>query len=364
MLGLVLLGAIVVSVWSLFLNQAQESAVKNYCDDLKSQNYESAFKLLSGNLQADFSGAGLQNHDQFVQVMKTFDTVNGKVTDCGLDETTHNPFVFPWVATGKRSFRIQRLVETRGRVTLIKDANNNWKLDDLDTSLLKVSLGAVARAISYCKALQDLNFGAAYQALNKSPDQETLREFSQAQIDHQEIDGAVTDCKVTSIPENLTQSSTEAHLGIQIVRSNLDAPETGTLDLMNAPNTGWVIEPILAGLNGTDIGPLQKGDELCTDLEQGSSGLHTAYELLSSAYQAQLSEEQFDALFPQASAEAYHGCLHDFSTYRVSTTNASLSLGMKISSTDATKSQTLHMMLEMTNENGAWKVSGITTTYS
>jgi hypothetical protein len=350
--GLLLSGV----VWGAGLNLGQEQVLDRFCTDLKAQNYEAAFPLLSEKLQAQFS-AGQQNHQQFVEIMKTFDNISGKVSDCHLAETIHNPVVLPWVSTGERFYLIQRNLQTQGRVALVRDESQTWRINELDPSFLSINLGVVARVVSYCGALEDLNFGSAFHAQTSSLGSEDPSGFTQAEIDHEQVDGLVTDCKVSGLPPNVKQTSTDAHVILDLKRANLNESLSGQVDLKQIQGQ-WMIGQIDSHLQGTDIGPLQLGETLCSDLAKAPSGLADAYSLLSGDYQAHLSEAQFAALFPKT----YYGCLHDFSTYSVTPAHAFLNLGVKVQTGGPAPTPTLNIALEMTQrQDGRWQISHLST---
>ncbi len=363
-LGVVIVVAVTVGGLGFAQDQGQSGTVDQFCTDLKAQNYVAAYGLLSASVRGQFSDS-----THFQQVMGILDTmtVSGKVTDCHLNEPTRIPWIGPSSNTGSRFLLIHRQVsgDLQGRVQM-KQEDGAWKVDRLDESLLTVSLNAVATAVGYCDDLKSLDFGNAYlklgsQAHTTIPGATTQLDFTLSQILHYVVDGQITSCDVTSIvPGN---SNTATSLGMRITRANADTAEMGNIGLAATKNT-WLIDTIDSGLQGTDIGPLQVGYQLCDDVAKGASGLQDAYNnLLSSGYRAQLPSTAFAKLFPSG---MYRGCLPDFSTYKPSQSTASFSLGIKVlgnpSATPPVPPSILHIALGLAVQDGKWVVTSIVVT--
>ncbi len=353
----------------------QDAPITQFCSALQAQNYDSAYKLLSGDLRGQFTGPV-----QFQQVMTILDTASGgkgKVTVCNLNAQVL--WASPIASSASRSLLIRRQTDLQGSVQVVQD-QGGWKVDKVDESLLSVSLGAVAAAVGYCNALQNLDFGSAYQTLSNQalvsfPGVASSQDFTRLQILHYVVDGQITACNVTVIEEgnhDCGAGSGEANLDMDITRANVGT-ERGKMTLIGQAGQGkqcakWLIDSIDPKLQGTDVGPLQVGYQLCDDLAK-ADGLQEAYtKLFSSGYKAQVPLPQFEKLFPfpTLARDTYGGCFPDFSTYKPPQSSASLNVGVNVlsGSTGGSPPQApiLHMALGLTKKDSQWVISSIGVT--
>jgi hypothetical protein len=131
-----------------------------FCNDLKAQNYTTAYDLLSSNAQGQVS------RDLFVQGAQLQDQVDGTVKSCG-PVTGSGADTKIDVNAGKASLKatVQRNQAFIGHILLIKQGSD-WKIDDIDASLQGRDITPIITADTFCKALVAGDFHTAYSLLS------------------------------------------------------------------------------------------------------------------------------------------------------------------------------------------------------
>jgi hypothetical protein len=320
-----------------------------FCADLKTQSYSVAYDLLSTTQRHQFT------RDQFVQVSDTLDQVEGKVSSCTLAGSSgaYN------YSLGSSSATITSVLKRANAGTLqgavhLKSENGAWKVDALDTSLLGVNLGALETAGVFCAAMQGQAYTTAYSLLGVAA-QATVSQttFVQGAQAHDQIDGTITGCTLVGLGNGNGDST--ASLMVTLTRAKLGA-RTGTVSL-DVESGAWKIAALSLELQGTDLGPLQVGAQMCADLVSGNYA--SIYALTSSAFQANVTSAQVVAFFNLPNGFQYAGCKPDFSTYKVNGNQATYSVEIDLA--DKTTGQMIGFpfTLYYVDENGGWKLDGI-----
>jgi hypothetical protein len=345
---LVLLGG--GGVYGASLYFAPAVTVGQFCGFLETQNYSSAYNLLSSGLRAQASSA------QFSQVSATLDTVEGKVTKCG-SATSGSPYNYSF---GSNTATVEGMV-TRSTAGNLQGAihlknENGWKVDSIDTSLLGVNLAALETAGAFCTAMQSQDYATAYGLLGSSAQAlVTQAQFNgQAQL-HDQIDGTVSSCGLVGLGQG--NSDTSATLVAQITRSKLGQKQGGVaLDIEGGT---WKIAMIDPALQGTDLGPLLVGERFCTDLQNGSYA--DAYGLLSTNGKGGLTEAQFAAILKPPSPYKWGACTPDLSTYTVSGTSASYTAAFElVNPSTGAATPAVNFKLAFVQDNGTWLLDILT----
>ena len=131
-----------------------------FCNDLKAQNYTTAYDLLSSNAQGQVS------RDLFVQAAQLQDQIDGTVKSCApVTGSSANTKID--VNAGKASLKatVQRNQAFTGNILLIKQGSD-WKIDDIDASLQGRDITPIITADTFCKALVAGDFHTAYSLLS------------------------------------------------------------------------------------------------------------------------------------------------------------------------------------------------------
>lgn len=131
-----------------------------FCNDLKAQNYTTAYDLLSSNAQGQVS------RDLFVQASQLQDQIDGTVKSCG-PVTGSGADTKIDVNAGKASLKatVQRNQAFTGNISLVKQGSD-WKVDDIDASLQGRDIAPIIVADTFCKALVANDFHTAYALLS------------------------------------------------------------------------------------------------------------------------------------------------------------------------------------------------------
>ncbi|MGE5335417.1 MAG: hypothetical protein ACM3N4_12000 [Nitrososphaerota archaeon] len=351
--GIVLvLGAIGGGAAVFFINQfaAPGVAAKQFCGDLKSQNYDSAYGLLSASLKSQYP------ETMFRTGVTSLDTAEGKVIGCD-QATGSNSYSYSLGAsTATVGAQLTRAIQGNLTGTLrMKNENGSWKVDGIDTSLLGVNMGALQAAGGFCAAMQSQDYATAYGLLDSA--QQGLvsqADFVASGTLHDQIDGAVSKCALAKVPQGNTDQLT--HLTIDLTRSKL-GDRTGDVTL-KSDGSAWKIDATDAALNGSDLRPLVLNTQFCTLL--GAGKYADMYTLLSSGFQHDVTKAQLVAQF--TSYQGYQlkwSCgKPDLSTFKVTGDSATIvepwtiafpALGAAAKSTD-------NFTISFVLENDAWKV--------
>ena len=158
-LVIVVLGAVAGIVYAVGRNALQEpmNTANAFCDDMKTQNYGSAYNLLSSGYKAHMTS------QQFTEASQIHDQLDGKVKQCGLAALQSNGGFTLNLNPENASFNAQmtRNRDYTGAVTLVKQ-NGVWKIDALDDALQGADIGALATGEQFCKALSSQDYTAVY----------------------------------------------------------------------------------------------------------------------------------------------------------------------------------------------------------
>ncbi len=148
--------------------QGPISAVQAYCADLKTQNYDAAYGLLSTGYQSQVT------ETDYVADAKLHDQIDGKISDCGQPHKGN----FTWnLGESPQSLDTQIKRETSagahegtGSVSLVKQGGN-WKIDAVADSLQGTDLRPYRLSQTFCTDFLAGNYAAAYQLFSANGQQ-------------------------------------------------------------------------------------------------------------------------------------------------------------------------------------------------
>ena len=350
--AVVVLLAIVGSGAAVVVTQLGAPAVAavQFCTMLKTQNYDAAYGMFSSSLRQQFS------EPDFAKGAQTLDSVQGTVTACGKSAAS-NAYSYSFGAsTATVQTDLSRgTAGTLHGVVHLKQENGVWKVDDLDTSLLGVNLNALKTAGTFCDDLKSQDYSSAYTMLvTVLRDESSQSVFtSQAQL-HDQIDGNVKTCAVTSIPAGNTD--TQDDLMVAVTRSKLST-QTAQVELV-IENGSWKINVEDAALFGSDLGPLSVGNQFCADLKKGDYA--GAYNLLSGDLKSAIgSQQQFVSAVTPPNGLRWGNSSPDLSTYKVSGDSASYDVSIKIVDPASGASIAVPTTLSFTKQGTSWQISDI-----
>ena len=240
-----------------FINQfaAPGVAALQFCNQLKSQNYDGAYGMLSSSLQSQYSKTA------FSAGVSALDTAEGKVIGCQQAQGS-NAYTY---SLGSSTATVQAQITRgiQGNLTgalHMKNQSGTWKVDGLDTSLLGVNIGALAASGAFCTAMQGADYTTAYGMLDSAQQGLVSQDdFVASGKLHDQIDGTVTKCTLAKVPQGNTDQL--SHLTIDLTRSKL-GDRTGDVTL-KLEGTAWKIDATDTSINGTDLHPLVVGAEFC-----------------------------------------------------------------------------------------------------
>ncbi|HEX5546629.1 MAG TPA: hypothetical protein VFX24_04410 [Ktedonobacterales bacterium] len=349
------LGGLLGGTAIFLLNQfaAPGVAALKFCNDLKSQSYDSAYSGLSSDLQARFSKTS------FSAGVASLDTAEGKVTGC--QQAQGNGAYNYSLGASSATVGAQLTRATQGNMTgalHLKNQNGSWKIDSIDTSLLGVNIGALQASGAFCAAMQGQDYSAAYDLLDSTQQGLVSRDdFVASGKLHDSIDGSITTCALAKVPQGNNDQLT--HLTIQLNRSKLGA-RTGDVTL-KLEDSAWKLDATDAALNGTDLRPLVLGGTFCTLFAAGKYG--DAYGLLSSGAQATITKAQFIAGFQTINGYTVKwSCgTPDLTTYTVKSDSASVVIPITDAIATLNFKDTLDTKVEFVLENGVWKIDDLVT---
>ena len=351
--GVVLvLGAIGGGAAVFFINQiaAPGVAAIQFCNQLKTQNYVSAFGMLSAGMQAKYP------ETSFRAGVSALDTAEGKVIGCQ-QAPGGNSYKYS-IGASTATVGAQLTRANQGNLTgslHLKNENGSWKIDGIDTGLLGVNIGALQASGAFCAAMQGQDYESAYGLLDSAQQGAISQaDFVASGKLHDEIDGTVTKCGLTKVPSGNTDQLTK--LTIDMNRSKL-GDRTGDVTL-KFEGTAWKVDATDAALGGTDLRPLVVGLQFCVLVTGGKYG--DAYGLFSPAFQSQVSKDSFVSEFTTFNGyQLTWTCgKPDYSSYTVSGDSASIiqPLTMHIPALGANASSSTNIALTFVQDNGAWKI--------
>ena len=339
-----------------FINQfaAPGVAALQFCNQLKSQNYDGAYGTLSSGLQSQYSKTA------FSAGVSALDTAEGKVIGCQQAQGS-NAYTY---SLGSSTATVQAQITRgiQGNLTgalHMKNQSGTWKVDGLDTSLLGVNIGALAASGAFCAAMQGADYTTAYGMLDSAQQGLVSQDdFVASGKLHDQIDGTVTKCTLAKVPQGNTDQL--SHLTIDLTRSKL-GDRTGDVTL-KLEGTAWKIDATDTSINGTDLRPLVVGAAFCVLLSTAKYA--DAYGLFSSAYQANITQADFVANVGSFQGQAIKWTCDapDYSTYNVANTTASVILPMTIAvpALGTAATSTDKYKVDFVVESGAWKIDNLT----
>lgn len=353
---ILVLGGLLGGAAIFVLNQfaAPGVAALKFCNDLKSQSFDSAYSELSSDLQSQFSKTS------FSAGVAALDTAEGKVTACQQAQGSNSYSYSLGASTATVGAQLTRA--TQGNMTgalHLKNQNGSWKVASIDTSLLGVNIGALQASGAFCAAMQGQDYSAAYDLLDSTQQGLVSRDdFVASGKLHDQIDGSITTCALAKVPQGNNDQIT--HLTIQMNRAKLGA-RTGDVTL-KFEGSAWKLDATDASLNGTDLRPLVLGGTFCTLFAAGNYG--DAYGLLSSAAQATITKAQFIAGFQTIDGYTVKwSCgTPDLTTYTVKSDSASVVIPITDTIAALNFKDTLDTKVEFVLENGVWKIDDLVTT--
>ncbi len=306
--------------FALIQYTAPAAAAGQFCGDLKAQNYDSAYDMLSANLRLTYS------KDQFHQANGVLDVAEGKVTACG---AASGSGAYDYSLGGSKATVTAVITRAtqgnlQGKLQLVNESG--WKVDAMETSLLGINLGALQTLGAFCQAEQTQNYTTAFGLLSSSLQTQagTADGFASVQQLQDEVDGKVTACAIKSIAPGNSDTSTT--VTVTITRATLGAA-SGNITLDGTGGT-WKISKIDQSVQGTNLLPFVTGTLFCFALAiNDTTGYSTAYSLTSSSFQQQVTLAQFTqgltATLHQLSADAkWTDCTPDLTTYKVTASTA------------------------------------------
>ena len=354
--GIVLvLGALGGGGAVFLINQiaAPGMAAVQFCNELKTQNYDNAYSMLSSSMQGQYPETA------FRAGITALDTAEGKVIGCQQAQGG-NTYKYS-LGSSTATVGAQLTRANQGNLTgsiHLKNENGSWKVDSIDTSLLGVNIAALQASGAFCAAMQGQQYDAAYGMLDSA--QQGLvpqADFVASGKLHDEIDGTVTKCGLTKVMPGNTDQITK--LTIDMNRSKL-GDRSGVVAL-KYEGSAWKVDGTDPSLNGTDLHPLVVDAQFCTLM---TAGKYTdAYGLLSSGFQGALTKDQFVAQF--STLEGYKlawSCgKPDYSSYKVSGDTAAIvqPFSLSIPSLGANAVANITYTVKLVLEGEAWKVDDL-----
>ena len=329
-------------------------AAGRFCGDLKTQNYPAAYALLDRSLRSQFT------QEQFTEGARQLDRIEGTVRACAGASGGAAYQYSLGSGTAAATVTITRVTAgTLSGVVHLKHEDGVWKVDELDTSLLGVNLGALKTVGAFCVALENQDYATAYGLLGARPQAVASEaDFILAGQTHDLVDGRVTACGFVGLGQD--NSDTDASLVVSVVRGKLGARQGAvTLDVEQG---AWKMTALGVALQGTDIGALAVGAAFCTYLVAGD--VAAAYQnVVANAIKEVVTQAQFVATFQLGAGESYRGCAPEYASYvihlvngrSVATYDATISVALGNGST-AEVPASFYFVLE----EGAWKFDGMT----
>jgi len=329
---------------------AAANAATKFCTALKSQDYTTAYSELSATLKSQYTQA------QFTQDMGALDKADGTVTTCQQSNTSGAYHYSLGSSTATDLLLIARGSNSLQGLVHMTNAGNvvgaDWKVDAIDTSLLGVNLKALEATTAFCTALQNKDYSTAFAAFGIPPTSlKTEADFKDSGLLWDQIDGAITSCSVSSLGSS--NDDTTANLSISVTRAKSGA-HTGTMSL-TANGTTWKISSLDAGVFGTDLGAARVATLFCADLSAAKYA--DLFTLLSSHFASGATASDFaDAFSGKVDGVKWGGCTIDVSTYKVSGTNASITVNVKLVVVATGQAITGPLGLILVKSGDSWKI--------
>lgn len=351
------LGAIGGGAAVFIINQfaAPGVAALQFCNQLKSQNYDSAYGMLSAGLQKQY------DQSSFHEGVAALDAAEGKVIGCQQAPGANSYSYSLGASTATVGAQMTRATQGNLTGSLRLKNESGWKIDGIDTSLLGVNIAALQASGAFCAAMQSQDYAAAYALLDSAQQGLVPKEdFVASGTLHDQIDGTVTKCSLAKVPTGNNDQVT--HLTIDLNRSKL-GDRSGDVTL-KFEGSAWKIDATDAALNGTDLRPLVVGSTFCGLI--GAAKYGDAYNLLSSGFQGDVTKDQFIAQFQsfQGNTLKWTCGKPDIASYTVSGTTASIiePLTVTIPALGSTATNTENFKVEFVLEGGTWKINDLKTT--
>ena len=323
--------------------QAPAQAAQQFCTALKSQDYVSAYSMLSSSLQAEYTST------LFTLGSQTLDKVEGNVIACGAaGGNAYDYTLFGSTASISSVIDRAQTGSLTGELHLINQ--NGWKISGIDSSLLGVNLTSLQAVQGFCTALQNGNFSGAYSYLGSAlQSQISESTFAQQGSLHQQVDGTVTGCAIVGFGQG--NSDTATNLTVSITRTTLGTVQgKATLDLEGG---AWKISSIDTAVEGSDLGGLVVLQKFCSYLKGGQ--LSKAYGLMTSTDQSAIPLSSFESAFTFAGVIV--GCSLQLSTYKVTDPTDAQIVGAFTATASGATESSASVTFHMVKQGSAWKVN-------
>ena len=328
---------------------APGNAAKQFCSALQTQDYTTAYGMLSSSLKAKYTS------DQFTLGSKTLDQVEGDVTGCKQAAgNSYNYSLFGSTATITSVITRAQSGNLTGQLHLVNE--NGWKVSGIDTSLLGVNLNSLQAAAGFCAALQQKDYATAYSFFGSALQAQIKQSDFVAQgALHDQIDGPVTACGITAFGQGNSDSTTT--MTVSITRSTL-GQKTGqaTLDVEGG---AWKFSALDPALQGSDLGGLAVINQFCSDVSANNA--HGAYLLTSSNFRSAVPESTFDQVF--GFSQLKYTCKPKLSTFKVTDpTDAQINVDFSAANRATGQSVSLPFTAGLVKNGSSWQVDSINFT--
>ncbi len=331
--------------------QGPANAVTRFCGSLKTQRYAATYALLSPGPRARYAEGA------YTQFLAQLDTLEGTVTACGqaAGGGAYQYRLGASSATVMVALSRARHSTLRGELHLV-NASGEWRVAEVDTSLLGVNPEALQVANAYCHALLSQNYKTAFGLLSAAArDEANAAQFQYLSQTQDQVNGKVRACAPIGL--GVTNTDTTAQLVLGITRARL-AQRKGALDLSFA-KASWMITTLDPQLQGTSLGALLVAIRWCGDINAGNYA--DAYSI--SVAKSQVSLAQFQDTFdgPQTiQGQTFYFqwtvCKADPTTYSVSGTSATITAAATwvVTVNGQALSQNYTVPLEFTEVGTTW----------
>jgi limonene-1,2-epoxide hydrolase len=207
-------------------------ASQTFCNDLKAQDYTSAYGMLSTTYQ------GQVTQDQFTQASQLHDQIDGSVKTCAPASGNTSSFNFSLDSsktTASFDVTVTRNKEFTGKLSLVKQGSD-WKIDAIDPALQGTDLGPLQVANTFCQALVKGDYQTAYNQF--SSDRQAA--FTEAQYAAQLAQALGTGASITGCTPNLstysvsgTTATLDSTLNVSVQGQTVPVPQTVTFTKEN-----------------------------------------------------------------------------------------------------------------------------------
>ncbi len=326
------------------------AAATQFCQDLKTQNYDSAYARLSARLRGEYAIA------QFRVATTGLDSAEGKVIGCAQAPGANayryrlgsSTAAFTAVITREKQGAL------RGALHLARESGG-WKVAGLDTALLGINLDALGVLDAFCADMQTQAYANAYALFDGAlQGQSPQANFVQESQWRDQIDGTITSCALSGVAAGATDAA--SHVTASLTRAKLGA-RTGALSL--AANGGaWRIIGFDDTLNGSPVAPVRVGIRFCAAISAAQWA--AAYALLADDIQQQISLAQLPGYFTLPNGLQNAGCTPDLATYTLQSRVVFYTSALKIVDPVDGASEAITMTLFFTGSGEDWQVDGWT----